>query len=258
MRFTLGLIALAFVATVACGADETGDLKITFKFKGKAPDAQPVKLQNAAANPFCGGLKMQDTSLIVNKENSGLANVVVYVYTGRSSKFKLPDLPPHKPTKVTLANKQCMFHPRVVLLQAGDTLVVTNPDPVGHNAKLNFFNNPEENFQIPPKQEREVVLKNGESAPMPVECTQHPWMRASVLVTAHPFAAVSDENGELTIKGLPAGEKIEFRAWHERGSFKNEIYIDGKKDKWKSNRFEVKIKEGLNELGTVEIPESEF
>ena len=30
----------------------------------------------------------------------------------------------------------------------------------------------------------------------------------------HPFAAVSDENGDLTIKGLPAGEELVFRVYH--------------------------------------------
>ncbi len=49
-----------------------------------------------------------------------------------------------------------------------------------------------------------------------------------------------------------------FRASHESGTFKNEIYVNGKKDKWKRNNFEVKIKKGMNDLGTVEVPAANF
>src|SRR5205807_9182591 len=44
---------------------------------------------------------------------------------------------------------------------------------------------------------------------------QHPWEKAYVGVFEHPFFAVSDENGNYKIDGLPPGKYI-LVAWHER------------------------------------------
>ena len=154
--------------------------------------------------------------------------------------------------------ENCRFEPHVVICQVGDTLKVTNPDPVGHNANLKFFENTAQNFMIPAKQEKSVLLEKAEPALIPVECNIHPWMKANILVVDHPFAAVSDDDGNLEIKGLPAGDKIIFRASHDSGTFRDEIMINGKKDSWKSNKFEVEIKAGMNDLGTVEMPPSAF
>ena len=139
-----------------------------------------------------------------------------------------------------------------MIAQTGDTLKVTNPDDVGHNANLSFFNNKQQNLMIPATQEKDVALEKSEPAPIPVDCNIHPWMKAYVVVLDHPFAAVSDENGEMTIKGLPAGEELVFRAYHESGSIK-EVVIGGKKDEWKRSKFEMEIEPGMNDMGTVVV-----
>jgi plastocyanin len=249
------LAALTLIATPALAEDKTGDLKITFKLKGDAPTVKDINVDKDVA--FCGKFGLKDNRLIVNKENKGIANVVVYVYTSSRGGTKLPKMDPPKNTHV-LANKNCMFEPHVLIAQAGDTLRVTNPDDVGHNANLGFLNNDAQNFTIPAQQEKSIVVKLAEPAPIEVACNIHPWMKARLLVLDHPFAAASDENGVLTIKGLPAGDEVVFRAYHEVGTFKNEIYINGEKEKWKLNRFEVDIEPGMNDLGVVEVPIGEF
>tara|TARA_R110002049_G_scaffold2750_8_gene22293 strand:+ start:252082 stop:252951 length:870 start_codon:yes stop_codon:yes gene_type:complete len=237
-----------------CAADETGDLKIRFVYGGDAPAAKPINADKDA--DFCGKHGLVDESLVVNPENKGIKNVVVYVYTGSRG----TDLPKQTPANAThtLANLNCRFEPHVVICQVGDTLKVTNPDPVGHNANLKFFNNTAQNFMIPAKQEKSVTLEEAEPALIPVECNIHPWMKANILVVDHPFAAVSDEDGYLEIKGLPAGKEIIFRASHDSGTFRDEIIINGKKDSWRSNKFEVEIKPGMNDMGTVEMPPAAF
>ena len=155
---------------------------------------------------------------------------------------------------LTLANDQSRFEPHIVIAQPGDTLKVTNPDSVGHNANLGFFNNKQQNFTIPAGQEKTVALEESEPAPIPVDCNIHPWMKSYVVVLDHPFAAVSDENGDLTIKGLPVGEELVFRVYHEAGGIK-EVEINGKAEEWSRSRFKVDVKPGVNDLGTVVIPE---
>jgi len=233
---------------------ETGDLKIRFVYGGDPPAAKSIVADKDA--DFCGQHDLKDESLVVNPENKGIKNVVVYVYTGRGG-TKLPPQTPKNETH-TLANLDCRFEPHVVICQVGDTLRVTNPDPVGHNANLKFFANTSQNFMIPAKQEKTVKLEHPEPALIPVECNIHPWMKANILVLDHPFAAVSDDDGNLVIKGLPAGQEIDFRASHDIGTFRDEIIINGKQDSWRSNRFQVEIKPGMNDLGTVEMPPSAF
>jgi plastocyanin len=181
--------------------------------------------------------------------------VVVYLYTGRGGSDL--DYDGGDPQTVVLANKDCQFEPHIVLAKVGDTLKVTNPDEVGHNANIQFFKNKAINPTIPAGREVMVELKEAEPAPIPVTCNIHPWMRARLVVLEHPFAGVSDADGHLTIKGLPAGETFVFRAFHERARIK-EATMDGKTVKWKRSRFEVEIKPGMNDLGTVVLGADQF
>jgi hypothetical protein len=100
-----------------------------------------------------------------------------------------------------------------------------------------------------------VKVEKAEPAPIPVDCNIHPWMRAYVVAVDHPFVAVSDKNGEIEIKGLPAGEKLSFRLYHEAatGSIK-EVLVNGKATELKKNVLELDIKSGMNDFGTITIP----
>ncbi len=230
-----------------------GTLKVRFEYGGKS--FEPEKLKAAANVAFCGQFPLLNERLSVHPKNKGIKNVVVYVYTGRGGS-KLPEMPARK-SIVTLANQNCRFAPHIVLTQVGDTLKVTNPDQVGHNANMSFFNNQAQNLLIPPGQQALVDLPLDEPAPIPVDCNIHPWMKSYVLVLSHPFAAVSDENGDLTITGLPVGQPLVFRAFHEAGAI-NTITIDGQQSQWKRSRFELQIEPGVNDLGTAILPAAAF
>lgn len=250
---TFFVACLAIVSAVcsnsSTSAAETGDLKIRFVFEGKAPAPEKIDVNRDAE--FCGKFGLEDETLIVNPVNQGIKNVVVAVYTGRGGS-KLPKMPEGDTTH-TLANENCRFEPHVIVAQAGDKLKVTNPDIVSHNANLQFFDNKPENFTIPAGQEKTVDLPKPEPGMVTVACNIHPWMTAKLMVLDHPFGAVSNEDGDLIIKGLPVGEELTFRANHEAGSIK-EVIVDGKKTEWKRSRFEIKIKAGMNDMGVVTIP----
>ncbi len=257
MKFRTLSIALALLmlgTTTAFSQDKTGDLKITFKLKGDIPKLADVNV--TTDKQFCGKHPIKDERLIVDEKSKGIKNVAVYIYTGRRG-TELPKQEPQVRT-IKLANKDCIFDPHVLITQAGDTLEVSNPDAIGHNTNLPFFKNKPVNFTLPAGQKKDVLLTDAEPAVIPFACNIHPWMVGHILVVDHPFAAVSDEQGVLEIKGIPVGKDVVFRAWHEVGTFKNEIFIDGKKDEWKSNKFEIDIKEGMNDLGVVEVPVGEF
>jgi hypothetical protein len=50
-------------------------------------------------------------------------------------------------------------------------------------------------------------------------CDVHPWMRAFIVVTDHPFFAVSDARGRFAIRGIPPGTYT-LEAWHARYGWK--------------------------------------
>ncbi|WP_442507738.1 methylamine utilization protein [Novipirellula sp. SH528] len=242
-------VAAASLLASTTAVSHAGDLKLRFEYAGTA--AEPTALVVNKDVEFCGKHPVMNERLLVNKDNKGIQNVVLYVYTGRGGS-KLDEVPEKKSTHV-LENNACRFEPHIVICQTGDTLKVTNPDAVGHNANLPFFKNAAQNFLIPPGQEKSVALEETEPAPIPVECNIHPWMRAYVVVLEHPYVAKSDENGDLVIKDLPEGKELTFRVFHEAGKI-DDVKINGKAEKWSRSRFDVTIKAGVNDLGTVVVP----
>ncbi len=251
LRFLLSAAAIA--AAVSCPqavAQETGTLKAQFVYAGAALD--PAAIVVDKDKEFCGKFDLVNERLQVNKSGNGIKNMLFYVYTGTGGS-KLSPMPGTAKT-VVLANNSCRFEPHVVLLQVGDTLEITNPDTVGHNANVNFFKNRAENPLIPPGASVKFEIKQAEPGVTKVDCNIHPWMTAQVVALDHPFAAVSDEDGMVEITGLPVG-KLAFRINHEAatGSFK-EIMIDGKPTSLKKNVIEVDIKAGVNDLGKITMP----
>jgi plastocyanin len=253
MRKVFALVAV--LAATPVFAQETGTLKAKFVYGGAAFKPDSVKVDKDVE--FCGKHPLVNEQLLVDAASQGIQNVVLYVFTGRGGS----KLPPQAPTNATheLANDKCRFEPRIVVLQAGDSLKITNPDAVGHNANLNFFVNPAQNITIPPGAEKVVKVQKAEPAPIPVDCNIHPWMRAYVISLDHPFVSVSNNDGEIEIKGLPAGEKLVFRLYHEAAAGAiNEVMINGKATALKKNLLELDIKAGMNDLGTITIPANAF
>lgn len=248
---TFVLAAMALVAFAPHASAETSTLKMKFVYDGDAPAQEAIDVTRDVA--FCGKHDLKDETLIVDPSTKAIQNVVVYVYTRGSN------LPPQSPRNAThvLANDKCRFEPRIVVAQTGDSLKITNPDEVGHNANLNFFRNAAQNLMIPSSQEKVVALEEAEPAPIPVDCNIHPWMRAYVVVLEHPFAAVSDAAGEITIEGLPAGEELTFRVYHEKGKI-DEVTVDGKDEDWRRSRFEVTLAPGITDMGTIAVPADAF
>ena len=66
---------------------------------------------------------------------------------------------------------------------------------------------------------------------IPVKCNVHPWMRAYIGVVAHPFFAVTGDDGTFTIKGLPPGTYT-IEVWHEKfGTQEQQVTVGAKESK---------------------------
>jgi hypothetical protein len=245
--FAFALIA-GLLTTSAVQAQGFGNLTAKFVVKGKAPT--PAKLDINKDQAFCGKHKLVDETVVVGKDG-GLANVVVYLTPAIGQ--KVPANPNLKlPAEVTLDNLNCRFEPHIVVVTTDQKLVLKNSDSVGHNSKVDLFNNPAFNDLIPAGGAIKKSIEKAERVPAGVSCNIHPWMRAFLVVRDNPYTGVSDADGNLKIEGIPAGE-WEFTVWHETGYVKGEQ--KGKDLGWKRGKVKVKIEAGKDaDLGTIDVP----
>jgi len=154
---------------------------------------------------------------------------------------------------VTIDNHHCGFEPHVVVVTPGQDLIIKNSDEFGHNSKVTPFDNDPINPIIPAGGRYKHKFASAESAPTPIECNIHPWMKGYLVVRKDLYAGVSDENGVMTLENLPAGE-LEFSAWCERNL--EGAKIDGKDAGWKKGKFKVKIQDGkTTEMKVTVAPE---
>lgn len=238
-------------------SDDWGNLSGTFVFDGNAPTPTPLVVSKDAE--VCGIHKLVDESVVVNSENKGLANVIVYFSPERGA------APPkvHESYtasaagEVKLDNKSCRFEPHVTLLRTSQTLVVGNSDTVGHNTKIDVISNGAFNPIVPAGGSLKQKFTRAERLPTRVSCNIHPWMTGWLVIKDDPYFAVSDENGHFEIKNLPIG-KWTFQVWHEGGggTYIKEVTRGGKSEKWKKGKVEFEIKAGDNDLGTLTVPAS--
>lgn len=176
----------------------------------------PAKKIDASADPACASKNPNlETEENVVKDGK-LANAFVYVKEGTlADGTKISGLSFETPTsEVPLDQSGCHYVPHVSGAQVGQKLKITNSDPTQHNIHFTPKNNDDWNQSQPngaPPMTHE--FKRAEVL-VPVKCNQHPWMKAYVGVTKHPFFAVSKPDGTFEIKGVPAG-KYTLVAWHE-------------------------------------------
>jgi plastocyanin len=184
----------------------------------------PAKKIDASADAACAGKNPNlETEENVVKDGK-LANVFVYIKDGTlADGTKITGYSFDTPTtEVPLDQNGCHYVPHISGAQVGQKLRITNSDPTQHNIHFTPKNNDDWNQSqangAPPMTHE---FKRAEIL-VPVKCNQHPWMKAYVGVTKHPFFAVSKADGTFEIKGVPPG-KYNVVAWHEgpgEGTFK--------------------------------------
>jgi plastocyanin len=149
--------------------------------------------------------------------NNSLEGVVIYISAGDQGSAA-----PH--TAVRYDQRGCQYLPHVAVMEVNQEIEIYNTDKTSHNIHPLAKVNPEWNKSQPPGAPplKETFAK---AEFIPVKCNIHPWMHGyfAVLNTSH--ATVSGENGEFSLKGLPAG-KYTVTAWHERfGTQSQEVTV---------------------------------
>lgn len=249
------VVVVGFSATVS--AADWGDLVLTFKYDGKAPASKAANVNKDTE--VCGKHMIKDEELVVSADSNGLANVVVWLYLEKGAKKPSVHESYNASAKaeVKFDNENCRFEPHVCVVRTTQTLVIGNKDPVGHNTNIAASSNPPSNKLVPANGVLKETLKSEERLPAPVSCNIHPWMKAYLVVRETPYVGVSDKDGKVVIKNLPAG-KHTFVAWHEKAGYLSKITLDGKAASWSKGRFDVTIKSGENNMGEAKVKADAF
>ena len=199
----LAAVIVSIVAALPAFADLTGRVVLD----GTVPKPKPIDMKTNAECAAQHAAPVYDETWVVGP-NKELKNVVVYVKDGADLKAPIPKDP------VVLEQKGCIYTPRVVTVMVGQQLKATNADPTLHNVHGLAKQNGEFNFSQPQKGQTDPIPGNKFVETYMIKCDVHGWMKAWVVVLDHPFAAVTDDKGEFTIKGLKPGD-YKLVAWHE-------------------------------------------
>ncbi len=193
---------------------DEGTITGTVAFTGTPP--APKKI-DTSADAVCGqknpNLSTDDTVVA----NGKLANAFVYIKDGTladGTKIGEYTTWPGAPTEAVLDQNGCHYVPHVMGLVVNEKIKITNSDPTQHNIHPQPTLNQEWN-QTQPNGAAPIEKSFSRAEVLiPVKCNQHPWMKAYIGVTKHPFFAVSAADGTFTIKGVPPGTYTVV-AWHE-------------------------------------------
>ena len=192
------------------GARGSSRISGSVLFRGPVPAFR----EPSAPFPECGARTPQDPLRV--SSDGHLANVFVYIKDGLPpGDYALPAAP------LLLDQRGCDYQPRVFGIRAGQQLVIRNSDKLLHNVRSHGdgagLTQSANTFNVAMPNEGMTLTKTFPEAQVPValNCDVHPWMRAYAGVVAHPFFAVTGDDGAFSLSGLPAGTYT-LEAWHER------------------------------------------
>ncbi|MCF6148707.1 MAG: hypothetical protein E3K37_08605 [Candidatus Kuenenia sp.] len=162
------------------------------------------------------------TGVVTCKRSRTNADAIVYIEKVGDNVFDPPD------EHAVVDQLNLTYVPHVVAIQKGTVVDFPNSDAVRHN----IFSPPTAAFQFnlgtyPPGVIKEVCFDvTGET---PLLCNVHAEMSGFVVSLDNPYFAVTDDEGNYTIEGVPPG-KYTLKTWHERlMSLSEEIVVEGGK-----------------------------
>ena len=200
----LTLLALLPLGCGLAGHGLAGELRGRVVFAGSPP--APAKVPVTIDQYLCGNEKSaDDLQLSAAKE---IRNAVVWIETPPPG----APLPP-RTEKVELDQKGCTFVPRIVIVPVGGTVDFLNSDRLLHNIHATPKRNVSFNRTQP--MGRTIPITFAEPEIVRINCDLHSWMTAWVVVTAHPFYAVTGADGRFAFDNLPPGQ-YQLQIWQER------------------------------------------
>ena len=238
------------VEAVAADPVGWGTIRGVIKLEGQAPPRTPLQLSGDDA-PKCSAAGELLSEDVLVGSGGGLKNVLVIISS---------DVPKDKPGwihpdyanppatldgAVGFDQKNCVFLSHLYAFREGQKVQIINSDSMGHNTNISggegkggsaarAFNQ-----LVSAGATAEYVPGGSCNLPMTVTCNIHPWMKAYMMVSPHPYFAVTGEDGTFELKNVPAGVELELRAWHEA-----KVDVSDGDGGWKRGRRTIKVEDG--------------
>ncbi|MGY4878729.1 methylamine utilization protein [Vreelandella aquamarina] len=141
----------------------------------------------------------------------------------------------------SIIQRDATFHPQVITIPTGSQVTFPNKDTTRHHV-----------FSFSPAKTFDLKLYLSET-PEPVRfdtpgvvvlgCNIHDHMQAFIVVSEAPYAALTDEQGQLQISGLPEGQH-RMRVWHSRMDDSHSVWWEGEI----SDSDSINVRVALNAL----------
>lgn len=183
-----------------------GVVRGTVSFTGEA--TPPEQLAVTTDIDVCGKEPLSDETLLVG-ESGGLRNAVVWLSDIEAGKaWEARDEPP------AIGQAACRFIPHVLVVPAGETFEILNDDGILHNFNSQSSKNRPLN-KAQPGMLKKLTAEFERPEIVGVHCDVHGWMSAWIVVAAHPYYAVTDEDGGFKLQDVPPGSYT-LQVWHEK------------------------------------------
>jgi hypothetical protein len=251
---TMLFLLMAFASP--CVASEWATLRGRIVYDGTPPVPKRVKVDKDVE--VCGKYDLYDESLIVNPQNRGLRDVVIRLTLGRGETLDIhPDYDKDAQGEVLLDNKCCRLEPHVTVMRTTQKLVIHNSDPKGDSIKIDPLKNNAINVTLPSGSQHVQEFPLVERVPARVSCAIHPWELGWLVISDHPYVAVSDKDGNFEIKDIPVGKRS-FMFWQEKSGYLAEVTLQGRTEQWRRGTKELDLQPGINDLGEIIVQPNLF
>jgi plastocyanin len=195
-------VALSMTVGASLASAAGGTISGTVKYDGTAP--APRKVEVTKDKDVCALHPHFEEDLLVGS-GGGIANAVVVVKGAKGDM---------KPGEVKFDQKGCDYTPHVLAFPAGSTVDIINSDGILHNIHTYSTKNAAFNM-AQPKFKKVIQRKIDQPEVFKVSCDAHGWMHAWWFATDTPYFAVTDDNGNYSIAGVPPGN-YEVEVWQEK------------------------------------------
>jgi plastocyanin len=211
------LVGLAVTCVSARVPASAAALRGQVVYAGPPPPLRKVPV--TVDQYVCG--KEKDAEDLVLSARRGIRFAVAWLSNPPAAAAR----PVESPAPPQMDQKQCSFTPRVVLVPGGGTVEFLNSDRLLHNLHATPRQNPGFNRTQP--KGRTIPVSFARPEFIPIACDLHSWMRGWVVVTDHPFYAVTDGDGAFTLGEVPPG-RYALSVWHEAlGTVTRPVHVTG-------------------------------
>jgi plastocyanin len=205
--FCAGIFFVAVFASASAAYEEIAvnngaTIRGSVKFEGQPPKLSPLQITK-----FKEVCKDVPNETLLVGPGQGVRYAVVTLEGIAKGKAV------EKESVHELDNLGCRFVPHVLASSVGQFVVFKNSDPILHTAHALFASGqPQFNIGLyPGKTSRKPLVTPGA---VKIVCEVHPWMSAYIVVSDHPYYAVTDVYGDYLINDIPPGS-YRLKVWHE-------------------------------------------